>query len=58
MTQAEKIADLLETVTLRCFASMFHPGAAVLSHMVGKNPITGQPIGLFELDTNDNNETT
>jgi hypothetical protein len=30
MTQPEKIADLLETVTLRCFASMIHPAAPVL----------------------------
>lgn len=59
MTQHEKIADLLETVTLRCFASMLNPNAPVLPHLVGKDPITNRPINYTawgELKT-ESNET-
>ena len=50
MTQHEKIADLLETVTLRCFACMFNPNAPVLPHLLGKDPITS--VDCYHLGMN------
>ena len=44
MTQNEKIASLLETVTLRCFSSMYNPHALVYPDLPGKCPITNESI--------------
>jgi hypothetical protein len=44
MTQNEKIAALLEEVTLRCFASMYNPHAPIYPDLAGKCPITKEPI--------------
>jgi hypothetical protein len=44
MSQDEKIASLLEEVTLRCFSSMYNPNALVHPDLAGKCPITNEPI--------------
>jgi hypothetical protein len=44
VTQNEKIAELLEQVTLRCFASMYNPHAMVYTELAGKCPIIKEPI--------------
>jgi hypothetical protein len=44
MTQNEKLASLLEEVTLRCFESMYSPHAMIYPDLAGKCPITKEPI--------------
>ena len=44
MTQKEKVAFLLEDVTVRCFSSMYNPRAVRRADLAGICPITNEPI--------------